>query len=87
MRIFGTKGAVEVKHMEDWTECRACTGEDVHTLAWRPVKPEPVETNYRKFVTAVVTGKNGDPDFRRAADLQKVLDACFKPEAETALSL
>ena len=81
LRIFGTKGGVEVKHAEGWTELRACTGEDVHTMAWRPIKAEPVETNYRKFVSAVLANKNGDPDFRRAADLQKLLDLCFTPDA------
>jgi predicted dehydrogenase len=87
LRVFGNKGAVEVKHAEGWTELRACTGEDVHTMAWRPIKPEAVETNYRKFVTAVVTKKNGEPDFRRAADLQKILDACFDNDGKGAVKL
>ncbi len=87
LRVFGNKGAVEVKHAEGWTELRACTGEDVHTMAWRPIKPEPVETNYRKFVTAVQSGVNGDPDFRRAADLQKILDACFDNDGKGAVKL
>ncbi len=87
LRVFGTKGAVEVKHMESWTECSACLGEDIHTFAWRAIKPDPVETNYRKFITAVVSGKNGDPDFRRAADLQKILDACFTAKAESAMKI
>ena len=87
LRVYGTKGAVEVKHMEAWTEIQACLGEDVHSFAWRAIKPDPVETNYRKFITAVVTGKNGDPDFRRAADLQKILDACFKGKAESTMKI
>ena len=85
LRIYGNKGSVEVKHMEDWTECRACTGEDVHSFAWRPIKAEPVETNYRKFINAIVAKKNGDPDFRRAADLQKLLDMCFTEDASHAM--
>ncbi|MDE2385624.1 MAG: Gfo/Idh/MocA family oxidoreductase, partial [Alphaproteobacteria bacterium] len=87
LRVFGDKGAVEVKHMEGWTECLACLGEDVHTQAWRPMKPPVVETNYRKFVTAVISGQNGDPSFRRAADLQKILDACFTADAEHAMKI
>ncbi len=78
LRIHGDKGAVEVRHFEGWTELRTCTGEDVHTLAWRSVKAEPVETTYRKFINAVASGQNGSPDFRRAADLQRVLDLCFE---------
>ena len=77
LRIHGDKGAVEVRHMEGWTELRACTGNDVNTMAWRPIKPEPVETNYRRFINAIAAGKNLEPDFRHAANLQRVLDLCF----------
>jgi predicted dehydrogenase len=82
LRISGDKGAVEVKHAEGWTELRACTGEDVNTMAWRPIKPDPVPTNYRKFINAIVAKKNGDPDFRRAADLQRILDLCFENDGK-----
>jgi predicted dehydrogenase len=51
-------------------------------MAWRPIKPDPVQTNYRKFVNAIVEGKNGDPDFRRAADLQRILDLCFENDGK-----
>ena len=77
LHIFGTKGAVEVVHREGWNEVRCCVGANIHTMAWQSVKPDAVQTNYRKFVNAIVAGKNGDPDFRRAADLQKVLDLCL----------
>ena len=77
LKIFGTKGAVEILHREGWNEVRCCIGANIHTMAWQTVKPEPVETNYRKFINAIAAGKNGDPDFRRAADLQKILDTCY----------
>ncbi len=77
LRIFGTKGAVEVTHREGWNEVRACLGTNIHTMAWQHVKPEPVETNYRRFISAIVAGKNDMPDFRRAADLQKILDEAY----------
>ena len=31
--------------------------------------------------------KNGDPDFRRAADLQKLLDMCFTEDASHAMKV
>jgi predicted dehydrogenase len=77
LKIFGTKGAVEVLHRQGWNEVRCCVGANIHTLAWSTMNPEPVKTNFQKFIDAVVSGKNGDPDFRRAADLQKVLDQCY----------
>jgi predicted dehydrogenase len=84
LRVHGTKGAVEVMHSEGQTFVKACLGDNVNRMAWQVIKPEPVETNYRKFINAIVAGKNGDPDFRRAADLQRVLDACFKNDGKGA---
>ena len=85
--LFGSKGAIEINHGLDWTEIRACTGEDVHTQAWRRVIAEPVETIYRAFITAIGTGHNGDPSFRRGADLQRVLDLCASSAAASAAIL
>ena len=87
LRVHGDKGAVELRHYEGWTELRACTGSDVNTMAWRHIKPEPVETNYSKFISAIAAGKNGDPDFRRAADLQRVLDLCFEHGGKGAVTV
>jgi predicted dehydrogenase len=85
LRVHGDKGAVEVKHFEGWTELRMCLGTNVNTMAWNHIKPQPVETNYRKFISAIASGKNGDPDFRRAADIQKVLDLCFEHDGKGAV--
>jgi predicted dehydrogenase len=82
--VFGTRGAIELVHAPGWTEIRCCSGADVHTLAWRPLIPESVETIYRRFVTAIVTGPKDGPDFRRGADLQKVLDECFRQGRRSA---
>ncbi len=87
LRIHGDKGAVEVKHHEAWSEVRACTGDDINTMAWRHIKPDPVEPNFRRFINAVVSGKNGDPDFRHAANLQKILDACLTSAANAEVRL
>lgn len=85
--LFGDKGAIEIEHGSEWTTIRACTGADVHTQAWRKITAEPVESNYRKFVTAVLSGAPSEPTFRRGADLQKVLDLCFSPQASAGVSV
>jgi predicted dehydrogenase len=87
LRIHGDKGAVEVKHFEGWTELKACTGENVHKMAWQHIKPEPVPTNYRKFISAIVAGKNDTPDFRHAANIQRILDACFDNDGKGAVKV
>lgn len=82
LRVHGDKGAVEVLHTPEKSTLRVCIGEDVETATWKPVEVDPVETNYEKFVAAVKTGKTGDPDFRHAANLQKILDLAVVTDRE-----
>ncbi len=88
LNVFGTKGGLEIENDHDLTTLRVCSGEDVHTQAWRNiVKTETEPGNYRKFIDAIEAGKNGDPSFRRAADLQKILDACYLSEDSHSVKL
>lgn len=84
LHVFGTKGAIEIEHGLEWTEIRLCSGEDVHTQAWRKLTADGVPTIHARFVDAVMTGKNGDPSFRRGATLQAILDLCFSQDAARA---
>ena len=85
--VFGTKGAIEINHGSAWTELRCCSGEDVHTQAWRQVGADGVPTNYHKFISAIADRCNGEPSFRRGADLQRVLDMCFSAAASARVAL
>ncbi len=58
----------------DGSSLQMCVGDDVELAQWQPVQVEPVPTNYHRFAEAVATGVNGEPSFRYAAELQKVLD-------------
>ena len=87
LAVFGTLGALELHHAFGWTELRMCTGANVHTQAWHPVTAAPIEHNHRKFVTAVLEGKNCEPSFRRGADLQKILDLCQTKEASNGATI
>jgi predicted dehydrogenase len=82
LRVFGDKGAFELQNGSDGTTLRTCTGADVHTQTWTDVTVEPVGTNYQGFVTAVLTGRTAEPSFRRAAELQQVIDAAFVTELD-----
>jgi predicted dehydrogenase len=81
LAVFGTLGAVELHYALDSTSLKMCSGADVHTQAWRKIVSAPVESNHRRFVSAVIAQKPCEPSFRRGADLQKVLDLCQTPEA------
>ncbi len=77
LRAYGDKGGIEVQHGLDGSSLRGCMGEDVDTQVWRDIPVEPVPTNYHRFAEAVSSGVTGDPSFRHAANLQRVLDLGF----------
>ena len=81
LRIYGETGSVEIIYDTGISTLRACLGEDVHTATWRDIAFEPVETNYQRFVAAVRAGRTQEPSFRRAAAIQKVLDAAMASHA------
>jgi predicted dehydrogenase len=73
--IYGDRGAVKIHTDGKASSLMACTGADIETATWREVKCPKVPTTYQRFAAAVASGVNGDPSFRRAAEVQKVLDA------------
>lgn len=74
LRVYGDRGGLELSHGHWGSLLRVCAGADVASSTWREVAAVPVPTNYQRFAEAVRTGKQAEPSFRRAADLQKVLD-------------
>ncbi|MBO9099167.1 MULTISPECIES: Gfo/Idh/MocA family protein [unclassified Rhizobium] len=82
LRVYGERGGLEVIHRPDGSELRVCTGDDVETAEWKVVDVPSVLTNYQRFVEAVRTGVPQDPNFRHAANLQKVLDLALVTELE-----
>eukprot|EP01037_Dinobryon_pediforme_P007736 gene7736-7798_t len=82
LRIYGDKGSLEVVHRSDGSALRGCLGENVENAIWADLDVPPVATNYHRFVAAVRAGKNGDPSFRHAANIQKILDLALVTEAD-----
>jgi predicted dehydrogenase len=77
LSLYGDRGALRVMTNGTVSSLAICAGLDIHTQTWRDVKCPPVQTNYQRFAAAVRSRVNGDPDFRRGADLQQVLDLSF----------
>ncbi len=74
LRVYGEKGSIEMIYDTGRSYLRACMGADLDTANWRDIPYDPVETNYQRFARAVQSGKTMEPSFRRAAEIQKVLD-------------
>lgn len=74
LRLYGTKGGLEVLGNNDKSILRGSLGQDMLSGAWRDLPAPPVPTNYQRFVAAIRAGTPVLPDFARGAALQKVLD-------------
>lgn len=81
LKIAGNKGTLEIDSERSTTSYRICSGPGLDKGEWREVACKPILSNYQKFIRAIRTGKPGEPDFARGAEIQKVLDACFKSDS------
>ncbi|MEO7221887.1 MAG: Gfo/Idh/MocA family oxidoreductase [Devosia sp.] len=82
LRVYGERGGVEVQHRHDGSKLLVCLGENADKGVWEEMEVEPVLTNYQRFAGAVRAGKNQEPTFRHAANLQRVLDLAMVSDAE-----
>ncbi|MBX3578550.1 MAG: Gfo/Idh/MocA family oxidoreductase [Rhizobiaceae bacterium] len=78
LALHGTKGALRVETDGHASRLLGCLGADVDRGRWKKLETPPTPRNAERFAKALRTGINGDPTFRRAADVQKVIDAAFK---------
>lgn len=76
--LYGTEGALRVHTDGKASSLSLCAGADINTQTWREVDCPPCPTTYQRFSAALASGVNGDPDFRRAANIQRVLDLCLE---------
>ena len=81
LALHGTKGGLKVETDGTKSSLKACLGKDVDKARWKKVECPPVKRNARRFADALASGVNGDPSFRRAADIQKLIDAAFDSAA------
>jgi|694.fasta_scaffold72860_1 hypothetical protein len=51
-------------------------GKDIDKFVWKTIKAPKVPSTYERFLAGVRSGKKGEPDFSRGAEIQKILDAC-----------
>ena len=86
LKIYCDKGAVSMKFDDPITQGNTysiCT--DINAtppnnekgLDWKTIKTDPTPSNYERFIHSIKTKKNDQPDFKRGADIQKILDSCF----------
>ena len=80
LTLSGTKGAIRIEADGGPSKLSACLGEDVDQNMWKEIDTPPVKRNARRFADAMISGANGDPSFRRASEIQKLIDAAFESD-------
>ncbi|MEM9222858.1 MAG: Gfo/Idh/MocA family oxidoreductase [Pseudomonadota bacterium] len=78
LEIFGTAGGLRVHGDTYWSTLETCLGPDVHTQRWTPVEFPRVPTLFANFARSVLDGTQSQPDFRRGADLQQLIDLAME---------
>lgn len=87
LRIFGTKGGLEVTFERGISALRACLEPDLQTATWHDIDCPVLGTIYERFIAAIRGEGAADPDFARGAMLQKILDRAEQSAAKGGLSL
>jgi predicted dehydrogenase len=85
LMIHGEKGALKVWSTTTESSLDVCLGPDIETQTWRRVDCPPTPRNETRFLIALLSGENGEPSFRHAADVQRLLDLAFASDAEGRL--
>lgn len=87
LRIYGTKGGLEVLGNNEKSVLRGSLGEDMLSGTWRDLPAPSVLTNYQRFIAAIRAGTPALPDFARGAALQKVLDQAVASDEARSLDM
>lgn len=87
LQIFGTRGGLEVRDTHHVSTLRGSLGDDMLSGTWKDIETSAVPGNFETFIAAIRGTAKADPDFRRGADLQKVLDLAIRSDAENSIRL
>ncbi len=83
LMIHGDRGALKIWANSNDSSLETCLGADIETQTWTPMACPPAPRNEQRFVIALLSGENGEPTFRRAAEMQQLIDLCFVSDAES----
>ena len=82
LAIYGERGGLKIWADHAGSHLDVCLGPDMETQTWTRIDCPPTPRNEMRFALALLSGENGEPDFRRAAEVQRLLDLCFVSDAE-----
>jgi len=87
LRIFGTKGGLDVRFETGKSALSACLETDMEAGLWTEVPTPDVKTNYVRFIDAIRDKTQVLPDFALGAQLQRALDRAVESDNAEQRSL
>jgi len=78
LKISGTEGSVSFDSKLSDTSYKICKEADIETDTWKTVEVKATPDIQQRFIKSIRTGQQDQPDFRRGAEIQKLLDASFE---------
>ena len=81
LKIFCDKGAVRISFDDPLSEgnyYEITKNIDKENMYWEKIITLPTPNNFERFITSIQSGQNDQPDFKRGAEIQKILDSCFE---------
>lgn len=91
LKIFGDLGAVRISFDDPITEgnqyeitkdTERVILDKSDKLIWNTINTKPTPNNFERFIQSIKSKKNDQPDFKRGAEIQKILDSCIKSSKE-----
>lgn len=80
--VCGTKGALRMNLDKGYDKLELSVGKDLHPGTWKEISCPKTPTVAERFIKSIRTGINAQPDFKRGAEAQKILDAAFISDAK-----
>ncbi|MDQ8180047.1 Gfo/Idh/MocA family oxidoreductase [Pelagicoccus sp. SDUM812005] len=80
LNVYGDKASIEIDLDESYSSLKISRILGRKAMDWETLDCGVTPTNFERFVAAVETGVQDQPDFARGAEIQSVLDACFESD-------
>tara|TARA_B100001123_G_C15321126_1_gene1027932 strand:+ start:384 stop:1430 length:1047 start_codon:yes stop_codon:yes gene_type:complete len=80
LKIFCNKGGVciTLEHGLDSNSYKITRDINTENMYWDTVYVESTPNNIERFIHSIISGENGQPDFKVGADVQKIIDSCIE---------
>ncbi|MDQ8185379.1 Gfo/Idh/MocA family oxidoreductase [Pelagicoccus sp. SDUM812002] len=80
LNLYGDMASIEIDLDESYSTLKISRILGRKSMPWEKLDCGATPSNFQRFILAVETGVQDQPDFARGAAIQSVLDACFESD-------